>query len=66
MSDLPPELQPTYDVHHFTDAERRERLVQALESAARTLRDAELAKQAAGKAYAQALDAFNRFVAPTP
>lgn len=39
-------------------------LVADLKAAAIRLRDAELAKQKAGKEYAEALDAFNRFVAP--
>lgn len=46
--------------------DKRDPLVDALEAAAIRLRDAELEKQAAGKAYAEALDAFNKFVAPTP
>jgi len=45
---------------------RRTELTDALEIAAVRLRDAELEKRAAGKAYAEALEAFNRFVAPVP
>lgn len=44
--------------------EQRNRLAADLESAAIRLRDAELEKQAAGKAYGEALKAFNEFVAP--
>lgn len=37
---------------------------EALATAARDLRDAELARIAAGKRYQEALKAFNEFVAP--
>lgn len=47
-------------------ADQRAAVVSRLEAAAIRLRDAELAKIAAGKEYAEALDAFNRFVAPVP
>jgi hypothetical protein len=43
---------------------RRTELTDDLEAAAIRLRDAELEQRAAGKAYREALEAFNRFVAP--
>jgi hypothetical protein len=43
---------------------RRTELTDGLEAAAIRLRDAELERRAAGKAYNDALEAFNRFVAP--
>ena len=51
-------------VTRMVHTETRNRLAADLESAAIRLRDAELEKQAAGKAYGEALKAFNEFVAP--
>lgn len=44
----------------------RDQLTRALAAAAVRLRDAELEKRAAGRAYAEALEAFNRHAAPVP
>lgn len=55
------ELQPTRAGRMELDLH-----VEALAGAAQRLRDAELEVRAAQKAYGEALQAFNRFVAPVP
>lgn len=55
----------TDDLERERKAER-DHLADILAAAAIRLRDAELAKQKAGKEYAEALRAFNEFVAPVP
>jgi hypothetical protein len=50
--------------HDAPDADPEQAAFAALKQAACNLRDAELARIAAQKAYGEALDAFNRCVAP--